>query len=65
MDGVVITFALFVAALLVVVYIRYRLCHMPDGGDLEASIDAEVNQFIKKGHSYGVVVDYKGGNLFI
>ncbi len=62
MNGLILTFVLLIAVLLIIAYKRHRLCHTPDGGDLEAALDSEVNRFIKKGHSYGVVVGvYKEG----
>ncbi|NOX42976.1 MAG: beta-lactamase family protein [Gammaproteobacteria bacterium] len=55
---------LFIAAS-AAIYLKYRLNNTTDNGDLEASLDAEIEKISKKGLSYGLVIGiYKNGKSF-
>ncbi len=67
MNTLILIFLILVAfALSAGLYLRYRLNHTADRGNLEAELDAEVKKASSKFLSYGVGVGvYKDGKFFI
>lgn len=62
----IIVALLVVVAASAVLYLKYRLDHVPDGGNLEAAIDAEVLKFSGKVSAPGLVVGvYRDGRSLI
>ncbi len=62
---IILTSILIIAAS-AAIYLKYRLGNTVDNGDLEASLDAEVEKISKNKLSYGLVIGiYKNSNSFI
>jgi serine-type D-Ala-D-Ala carboxypeptidase/endopeptidase len=63
--GIILLILLAIAAVLFF-YFRYRLHHVKDRGNLEASLDKLVQKSIAKEPGYGLVVGvYKGGRSYV
>ncbi len=67
MKIIMIIFAsILIIAASAALYLKYRLNNTADSGDLEASLDAEIEKISKKELSYGLVIGvYKNGKSFI
>lgn len=60
-----ILFLLLVIVVAGVLYLRYRLHHTSDNGDLAAAIDKEAHKFTRKAHPHALVIGvYKNGKAF-
>ncbi len=63
--GIVLLVLVAIAAVLFF-YVRYRLHHVKDRGDLEASLDKQVRKYIAKEQGYALVIGvYKDGRSFV
>ena len=58
--------SILIIAASAVIYLKFRLNNTADNGDLESSLDAEIEKISKKELSYGLVIGvFKNGESFI